>query len=170
MLLYVCCRKGYCFQGLWVGSFLTLRNELFEETIVRGDKARNFIGKGRPGREQWGKGIQENCSAMWLAVSGFMVIGLVLGCSWPVTLTHGPSWWCTHHSAKMGSREDSGSLVGCMDWVSSLLVTFPEFFQLMIARQCLIPCQDLWFKITQTSGFYYAWPSWVISVCVSPNT
>ena len=24
-----------------------------------------------------GKGTQENCSAMWLAVSGFMVMGLV---------------------------------------------------------------------------------------------
>ena len=34
--------------------------------IVRGDtcadKARDFIGKGRPGGEQQGKGTQENCS------------------------------------------------------------------------------------------------------------
>ena len=79
------------------------------------DKAKDFIVKGNLGGGLEGKGIQENCSAMWLAVSGFMVIGLVLGCPWPVTLTHGPSWWCIHHSAKMGSREDSGSLVGCMD-------------------------------------------------------
>ena len=49
--------------------------------IVRGDtyayKARDFIGKGPPGGEQEGQGTQENCSATWLAVSGFMVLGLV---------------------------------------------------------------------------------------------
>ena len=32
-----------------------------------------------------------------------------LGCLWPITLTHGPSWWRTHYSAKMdGSEKDSG--------------------------------------------------------------
>ena len=40
------------------------------------DKARDFIGTGHPGGEQEGKGTQ-NCSATWLAVSGFMVMGLV---------------------------------------------------------------------------------------------
>ena len=53
--------------------------------IVRGDthadKARDFIGKVHPGGEQWGKGTQENSSAAWLAVSGFMVMGLVSGLS-----------------------------------------------------------------------------------------
>ena len=53
--------------------------------IVRGDtsadKARDFIGKGHPGGEQEGKGTQENSSATWLAVSGFMVMGLVSGLS-----------------------------------------------------------------------------------------
>ena len=33
------------------------------------------------GREQQGKGTQEDCSAMWLAVSGFMLMGLVSGWS-----------------------------------------------------------------------------------------
>ena len=55
-----------------MGSCLTLRNELSEET--RADKARDFIGKGR---EQQGKGTQENCSATRLSVSGLMVMGLV---------------------------------------------------------------------------------------------
>ena len=41
------------------------------------DKARDFIGKGHLGGEQEGKGIQENCCVTWLAVSGFMVMGLV---------------------------------------------------------------------------------------------
>ena len=45
------------------------------------DKARDFIGKGRPGGEQGGKGTQENGSATWLAVSRFMVMGFVSGLS-----------------------------------------------------------------------------------------
>ena len=49
-----------------------------QKWIVRGDtcadKAKNFIGKGHPGREQQGKGTQENCFAMWLTVLGFMVM------------------------------------------------------------------------------------------------
>ena len=56
-----------------------------QKRIVRGDthadKARDFIGKGHPGREQQGQGTQESCSAPWLTVSGFMVIGLVPGLS-----------------------------------------------------------------------------------------
>ena len=58
-----------------VDACLTLRNELSEDTCV--DKARAFIGKGHQSGEQGGKGNQENCSATWLAVPGFMVIGLV---------------------------------------------------------------------------------------------
>ena len=36
-----------------------------------------FIGKGHPRGEQCDKGTQEDCSAMWLTDSGFMVMGLV---------------------------------------------------------------------------------------------
>ena len=61
--------------GLRVGACLTLVNELPKETHA--DKARDFIGRRHPSREQQGKGTQENCSAMWLAVSGLMVMGLV---------------------------------------------------------------------------------------------
>ena len=71
----ICCRKEDLFQGPKLGSCLTLGKELSEETSA--DKARDFIGQGHPGGEQEGKGTQENCSAAWLAVSGFMVMGLV---------------------------------------------------------------------------------------------
>ena len=54
---------------------VTLGKELSEETCA--DKARPFIGRGHWGREQQGKGTQGNCSATWLPVSGFMLIGLV---------------------------------------------------------------------------------------------
>ena len=39
------------------------------------------MGKGHPGREQLGKGTQENCCATWLTGLGFMVMGLVSGLS-----------------------------------------------------------------------------------------
>ena len=53
----------------------TLKLIVWADTCA--DKARDFIGKGHPGGEQQGKGTQENCSATWLAVSGFMVMRLV---------------------------------------------------------------------------------------------
>ena len=45
------------------------------------DKARDFIGRRHLGGEHQGKGTQENCSAMLLTVSGFMLMGLVSGLS-----------------------------------------------------------------------------------------
>ena len=60
-------------------SCLTLGNEL---SVVRSAvKARDCIGKGCRGGGQEGEGNGENCSATWLTVSGFMVIGLVSGLS-----------------------------------------------------------------------------------------
>ena len=75
-----CCRKRDPFQSPKLGSCLTLRNELSEETRVL-TKQEIFIGKGQLGGEQQGKGTQENCSATWLTVSDFMVMGLVSGWS-----------------------------------------------------------------------------------------
>ena len=69
-----CCRKRDPFQGLRGGSCLALRD-------TQADKARDFIGKGRLGEEQQDEGNQEDCSATWLSVSGFMMMGLVSGLS-----------------------------------------------------------------------------------------
>ena len=41
------------------------------------EKARDVIWKEHLGRVQQGKGTQEDCSATWLTVLGFMAIGLV---------------------------------------------------------------------------------------------
>ena len=68
-------KEGGPFRGLKVGSCLTLGNELSKERSPI--QARDFIGTGCRGRGQEGEGNGENCSAMWLTVSGFMVIGLV---------------------------------------------------------------------------------------------
>ena len=39
------------------------------------------MGRAPPRGEQEGKGTQENCSVVWLKVSGFTVMGLVSGLS-----------------------------------------------------------------------------------------
>ena len=57
---------------------------------TRADRVRDFIGKGRPGGEQEGEGTQENCSAAWLPVSGFMVMELVSG--WSLTNHSNPAF------------------------------------------------------------------------------
>ena len=62
------------FQGPKLASCLTLGNELSEETHVL-TKQEILLGKGT--RVERGKGTQENCSATWLEVSGFMVMGSV---------------------------------------------------------------------------------------------
>ena len=62
-----------------MGSCLTLGNELSEERSTI--QVRAFIGKGCWGGGQEGEGDGENCSATWLTVSDFIVIGLVSGLS-----------------------------------------------------------------------------------------
>ena len=75
-IIWCCCRKGDPLPGPETGLLSHAR-----KWIVQGDtcadKARDFIGKGHLDGEQEGKGTQENCSVTWLAVLGFMVMGLV---------------------------------------------------------------------------------------------
>ena len=73
--MWYCCRKG----DLKPGSCLTLGNELSEETHVL--TKQEILLERAPRGEQEGKGPQANSSVTWLAVSGFMVIGLVSGLS-----------------------------------------------------------------------------------------
>ena len=61
-----------------VGRCLT-RKELSEEKCA--DRRKRLYWNWHPGGEQQGKGTQENCSATWLAVLGFVVRGLVSGWS-----------------------------------------------------------------------------------------
>ena len=77
-----CCRKKDPFHGLKLGSCLTLRNELSEETCVL-TKQEILLGKGtrvessrvrEPRRTALPRGL-------WLTVLGFMVMGLVSGLS-----------------------------------------------------------------------------------------
>ena len=107
-------QEGHPFQDLKVGSCLTLGNDSSEETYVL---TKPFIKKGCLSGEQEGKGTQENCSATWLEVLGFMVMGLVSELS---LANHSDSKSllvvCVQCSVKMDSNEkDSGRLAEHMD-------------------------------------------------------
>ena len=69
-------QKGRSFLGL-ERRFLSNTLKWIVQGNTQADKARDIIGKGHLGREQEGKGTQEDCSATWLTVLGFMAIGLV---------------------------------------------------------------------------------------------
>ena len=91
-------------------------------------KQETLLGRA-PGWRAAGWGTQENCSATWLAVLGFMAMGLVSGWLWPIILIQSLSWWRTHRSAKMdASKRDSGK------WTDRqcLLSTTPELLQLVV--------------------------------------
>ena len=99
--------------------------------IVRGDtcadKARDFTGKGHLGGEQQGKGTQENCSATWPAVSGFMVMGLVSGWSL-ASHSNSESFLVVHASLSQdgcyreGFWEVDGHVVSSLDLSRTLLI------------------------------------------------
>ena len=120
-----CCRKGDPFQGPKLVSCLTLENELSEETHLLTEQE-ILLGKGT--RVESSR-VREP-RRTWLAVLGFMVMGLV---SWWYLANHSNqslSWWHTHGSAKMDASEtDSGK------WTDTrcLLSTFPELFRLVVA-------------------------------------
>ena len=78
---------GNPFQGPRVGSCLTLGNELSKETYEL-TKQEILLGKRLLGRRLQTKGTQEKCFATWLAVSGFMVVGLA---SWLSLANHSDS-------------------------------------------------------------------------------
>ena len=116
------------------GPLTGSETELLSNTrkcIARGDicadKARDFIGKGHLGGEQQGKGTQENCSAVWLTVSSFMVTGLVSGWSL-ASHSNSESFLVAHASLSQdgcqqeGFREVDGHAVSPLDLSRTLPV------------------------------------------------
>ena len=80
MFPWYCCRKGDPFQGLKVGSCLTLRNELSEETHVL-TKQEILLGKSTLAESSRVREPRRTALQNWVAVLGFMVMELVSGLS-----------------------------------------------------------------------------------------
>ena len=140
--------------------------------IVQGDtcadKARDFIGKGHPGGEQWGKGTQENSSVTRLAVSGFMVMGLVSGLS---LANHSDSRVLPGGARLVQPRWmperrilGGGRTCGISFWPS---LNSSSWWWLIAL--CSLPGPPV-IKITHANGYDGAQPGWVVSVHVLPLT
>ena len=129
-------QEGVPLLGPKRGSCLMLRNELSEEKHML--TARDFIGKGSLGGEQWDKGTQENGSATWLTVSGFKVMGLVSRLSLG-NHSDSRSFLEVHISLSQDSRKkDSGRLVGHVGW--SFLSPFDLSQILLNGGSLVVPC------------------------------
>ena len=159
------CWKGGPFQGLRVGSRLTLGNTLSKEIHVI--KARDYIGKGssmksrsvrEPGRTALSCGSQSQVFWWW---------DLFLGCLWPIILIQGlPGGTCITQPRWVPARRILG---GHMDLYLS--VSFWTFLNssgwwwlvnsVFLTR---ISCH----KITHANGYCGTWPGWVVSVSGSP--
>ena len=101
------------------------------------DKARDFIGKGRPGLEQEGKGTQENCSAAWLTVSGFTVIGLVSRLSL-ANHSNSESFLVVHALFS----QDGCQREGFWEVVGQVLLPFDLSRTLLVGGGLLVPCSS----------------------------
>ena len=137
---------------------------------VRGDtcwQSKRFYWERAPGWRAVGKGTQENCSAAWLAVLGFMVMGLVSG--WPLA-NHSnsvfpggariaqPRWMLARGILESGQtgRVSSRPFPNSSGWwwlISSIF---------LIRMSC--------HKTTLANGYYGAWPGWAVSISVLPLT
>ena len=97
--MWNCCRKWDPFQLPKLGSCLTLRNELSEETYVL-TKQEILLRKGtgvessrvrEPRRTALPRGSQSQVLWWWDSFPG---------CLWPIILIQSLSCWCMHRSAR----------------------------------------------------------------------
>ena len=124
------------------------------------DRARDFIGKGHLGGEQWSKGTQENCSATWLEVLGFMVLGLVSGLSL-ANLSDSESFLVVHALFSQDGCKREGF------W--HVMSPLGLFWTLLVGGGLLVPCslpgppaiKQLMQMVTMVPGQ----GGWIQSVC-----
>ena len=134
--------------------------------IVRGDthadKARDLIGKGRPGGEQQGKATQENCFAMGLTVSDIMVMGLVTRLSLANHSDSGPFLVPRASLGQDGFQRKGFWEVGGTCGLASPL----SFWPFQNSSPWRWPVSSAFLtrtsccKRTHVSGYYPAWPGW----------
>ena len=123
----VCCRKGDPFQGLKVGSCLTLRNELSKETHLL-TKQEILLGRGAQAESSRVKETRRSTLPCGLQSQVLWWMDKFPGCFWSFILS--PPWWRTHCSATMDASEKYSGR-----WLDTWchLLTFPQLFQLVVA-------------------------------------
>ena len=123
-------------------------------------KQENLLGKGT-GWRAVGKGTQENCSATWLTVSGFMVMGLVSRLS---LASHSDSVLsggaCLVQPRWMPVRRilGGGQTCGVSFW--PFLNSSCWWWRISSVFLTRTSCH----KRTHANADYGAWPGWTVSV------
>ena len=127
-------------------------------------QGKRLYWEGVPGQKQEGKGTQENCSAMWLEVSGFMVIGL--GSRLSLANHCGSrSFLVLHTSLSLDGFQWEGlwEVVRYKEW--SLLFPFDFFWILPVGSSLLVlNCHkwSLWWPLAYLArvGGFSRWFHW----------
>ena len=132
------------------------------------DKARDFVGKRHLGGEQQGKGTQENCSATWLAVLGYMVIGIsfqvVLSQSFWLRVLPGGAHLVQPRCMSQRRILRGGRTCGVSFW------PFPNSSGWWWLISSMFLSRTSCHKTTHANGYYGTWPGWAVSVNVLPLT
>ena len=119
-----------------------------------------------PGGEQQGKGTQENSSVTRLAVSGFMVMGLVSGLSL-ANHSDSESFLVVHALfSQDGCQRGFWEVVGHV--VSPFDLSQTSSWWWLISSVFLTRTSCC--KTTHANGYYGAWPGWAVSIRVLPLT
>ena len=110
-------------------------------------------------------GTQENCSATWLAVFGFMVIGLVSGLS---LANHSESFLVVSSLVQPKWMPErilgGGQTCGVSFW------PFPNSSSWWRLISSMFLTRTSCHKTTHANGYYGAWPGWAVSISVLPLT
>ena len=117
--------------------------------------------KGHPGGEEQGKGTQENSSATWLAVLGFMVMGLVSRLSF-TNQSNSESFLVVHALFSQDGCQREGFWEVAGHVVSPFDLSRSSHWWRLISSMFL--SRNLCCKTTDANGYYGAWPGWAVSV------
>ena len=97
-------------------------------------KQKTLLGRGAREESSRVKGTQENCSATWLMVLGFMVMGLISRLSLANHCDSGSFLEVRASFSQDGfQRRGFWEVDRTYGLVSPLLLTFPELFWLVVA-------------------------------------
>ena len=98
-------------------------------------QSKRFYWERAPGGDQQGKGIQENSSVTWLAVLGFMVMGLVSGLSL-ANHSDSESFLVVHTLFS----QDGCQREGFWEVVGQVVSRFDLSWTLLVGGGLLVPC------------------------------
>ena len=159
-------QEGGPLPGSRSGACLTFRNELSQETDVL-TKRETLLGNVPWAERAEGKGTLKSCPATWLSDPGF-------GVSFPIfpdqSCWHGvlPGGTFLAQPRRIPARQILGGWQDICTGVSSLLLTFSKFSQLVAACSAFLPGTSCC-KITHARGSCWTWPGWAVLVSSSPN-